>query len=160
MNDKIGKDSFSEYRVIENFDIPVTLVNIFPKTGRTHQIRVHLSSMGHPIINDDLYGGGETSRINSFHEKNRLSLLKVCNLSKRVSLHASEIEFKHPSNNNWRLFFEWDLNKGCQRDMIRRLTVQIKIRPSGEMEVFNFTHCISTHHAKLRNIPVREMAFI
>ena len=98
LNDKIGKDSFSEYRVIENFDIPVTLVNIFPKTGRTHQIRVHLSSIGHPIINDHLYGGGEASRINSFHEKNRSSLLKVCNLSKRVSLHASEIEFKHPSN--------------------------------------------------------------
>ncbi len=52
-----GKDSITEFRVIERFK-DCTYLELNLKTGRTHQIRVHLSSIGHPIMNDSLYGGG------------------------------------------------------------------------------------------------------
>lgn len=52
-----GKPSLTEYKVIERFK-EATYLEIDLKTGRTHQIRVHLSYINHPIINDSLYGGG------------------------------------------------------------------------------------------------------
>ena len=53
-----GKDSISEVKVIERFK-EATLIEVHLITGRTHQIRVHLSSMGHPVYNDTLYGFGK-----------------------------------------------------------------------------------------------------
>lgn len=53
-----GKDSISEIKVIERFK-EATLIEVHLITGRTHQIRVHLSSMGHPVYNDTLYGFGK-----------------------------------------------------------------------------------------------------
>lgn len=53
-----GKPSLTEYRVIERFK-DCTYLELDLKTGRTHQIRVHLSNIGHPILNDTLYGGGK-----------------------------------------------------------------------------------------------------
>jgi len=62
----------------------VTLVEAVPKTGRTHQIRVHAVWLGHPIIGDPRYGDAQTNRL--FREKN----------FKRMFLHAAKLEFKHP----------------------------------------------------------------
>ena len=66
-----------------------------PETGRTHQIRVHLSSIGHPILGDDLYGGGRKylDRIAPLY---RPAAKKVVSAAGRVMLHAERIEFKHP----------------------------------------------------------------
>ena len=58
----------------------LSLVRVQLHTGRTHQIRVHLSSLGHPLLGDDLYGGSRE-------------------LISRQALHSSRIEFKHPLNN-------------------------------------------------------------
>ena len=54
-----GKSSLTKYRVVERFDL-TTLVQAFPKTGRRHQIRVHLYSIGHPIVGDRSYGDRAT----------------------------------------------------------------------------------------------------
>ena len=69
-----------------------------PETGRTHQIRVHLSSVGHPIFSDEQYSGGR-NRIKSYHVKYNQMLKRLFKLIDRVALHAYQIKFKHPSNN-------------------------------------------------------------
>ena len=62
-----GKKAVTHYKVLECFDY-LSLVEVTLETGRTHQIRVHLNSIGHPIICDDSYNGGK-ERIKSFHSK-------------------------------------------------------------------------------------------
>lgn len=71
-----GKDALTEVRVLERFSAH-TLVEVTLHTGRTHQIRVHLSHIGHPIAGDALYGGSDE-------------------LIPRQALHAEYIEFDHP----------------------------------------------------------------
>jgi len=63
---------------------PLTLVQLFPETGRTHQIRVHLKHIGYPIFSDFLYGGRKASRDDR-------------KLLERVFLHAAKISFNHPT---------------------------------------------------------------
>lgn len=68
-----------------------SLIRLNPKTGRTHQIRVHLSGLGHPILGDELYGG-----------KTRLSvkngeIMRDINMA-RVMLHAGSVKFTHPKS--------------------------------------------------------------
>ena len=92
-----GKHSMSEYEICEEFNLPITFLNVFPSTGRTHQIRVHLASKGFPIINDTLYGGGK-NKMKSYNEKFIPDFKKIFNNIKRIALHASEIEFCHPDN--------------------------------------------------------------
>lgn len=81
-----GREAVTEFVVIERMRIderPYSLVRAHPRTGRTHQIRVHLASIGFPIVGDLLYGAGRDP------------------LSKRIAprhlLHASEIRFRLPS---------------------------------------------------------------
>jgi len=76
---KMVKEAITNYKVIKKYD-EYTLLEASPKTGRTHQIRVHLASIGHPIVGDKLYGG----------KKEKKSLLTA----KRQFLHATEIEFE------------------------------------------------------------------
>ena len=95
-SDSTGKKSITICKPIKNYSIPISIVDAYPKTGRTHQIRVHLSSIGHPILNDVLYNGSDKN-INSFHEKDRKSLLNISKLINRVALHAYKIQFKHPT---------------------------------------------------------------
>ncbi|MFQ5424236.1 MAG: RluA family pseudouridine synthase [Phycisphaerae bacterium] len=58
---KLGKSAITRYRVEERFG-GFSLVRLFPKTGRTHQIRIHMSHIGHPIVGDPFYGGRHVSR--------------------------------------------------------------------------------------------------
>ncbi len=97
LNNRKGKFSLSRVKPISNYDLPVSVVEVYPETGRTHQIRVHLSYLGHPILKDDLYNGGDKI-ISSFHQKYKIELAKIINLIDRVALHANEIEFIHPKN--------------------------------------------------------------
>ena len=60
---KTGKPARTHYRIVERF-IDCTLVECALETGRTHQIRVHMTSIGHPLVGDPVYGGG-TSRVPS-----------------------------------------------------------------------------------------------
>jgi len=85
---RVVKPAVTEYKVVGKFrEVGYTLIQAFPKTGRTHQIRVHLASIGHPIAGDRLYGGNVQP-----------------GWAGRMMLHASAIEFTGPDGK--RLKFE------------------------------------------------------
>lgn len=76
----VGRASETYYEVVERFERH-TWVRCKPKTGRTHQIRIHMAFLGHPLVGDKLYGGVEPA------------LSEYC---PRQALHARRIEFTHP----------------------------------------------------------------
>lgn len=84
-----GKTALTHWRVLKEFP-GLTLVELSPRTGRTHQLRVHLASMGHPVLGDPTYGGG-VSRLTG---QPRLQGLKP--LVRRQLLHAWRLEVTHP----------------------------------------------------------------
>lgn len=75
---------------------PLTFMSLFPETGRTHQLRVHMKEIGHPIIQDPLYGG-EIGRIRSYHEKYTRKVKSVFMAISRTALHAYSLRISHPS---------------------------------------------------------------
>ena len=89
-----GRESVTKYKVLtikyyvskDNNKEPFSLLELYPETGRTHQIRVHLKYINHPIFADPLYAGRKTSR----DDRKTLS---------RIFLHASKISFAHPQTN-------------------------------------------------------------
>jgi len=81
-----GRDSITDWKVKKRFKNS-TLVQAFPKTGRTHQIRVHFSENGHPLLSDQLYGNTKKDRDLLGNFKGQI---------KRHALHASKIEFINP----------------------------------------------------------------
>ena len=91
-----GKHSFTQYKT-DSYLAPLSVVSLFPKTGRTHQLRVHLKSIGHPIFADELYSGGK-KRIKSYHTQYSMLLNRLFKNMNRVALHAEKIEIKHPAN--------------------------------------------------------------
>ena len=75
---KNGKEAITHFKVIKRFD-KYTLLEVKIDTGRTHQIRVHLSEIGHPVVGDEIYSNGK----NEFGVHGQL-------------LHAKSLDFKHP----------------------------------------------------------------
>jgi len=94
LNPSHGKHSFTKYNTI-NYCEPFSYLDLYPLTGRTHQLRVHLTELGHPIIMDDIYGGSYNLS-NSFHQKHKPIIDKVFKNLKRFALHAYKIKFIHP----------------------------------------------------------------
>ena len=92
VNQKKGKEAISNVSV-QKKNSRVSYVSVKIETGRTHQIRVHLSFIGHPIIGDELYGG--TKKLKGLNEEQR-DYVKSIN---HPLLHAKKIKFTHPKTN-------------------------------------------------------------
>ncbi len=90
-----GKESVTSFRVIERFS-GYAYVEAKPETGRTHQIRVHLSSIGLPILGDRTYGGGEGLFLSSIKPSYRAHGEEKPLLS-RAALHAARLTLTHPT---------------------------------------------------------------
>ncbi len=91
---KNGKKAITHFKVIERFyEDACTLLEVKIETGRTHQIRVHLSQIGYPIIGDEVYSNG----------KNKWNIQGQC-------LHAKSLKFKHPTTGK-EMFLEAELPK-------------------------------------------------
>ena len=97
-----GRHSKTKYKLIEKLG-PISYLELKPHTGRTHQIRVHMKSIGHPILSDDTYSGG-SKMIKSFHVKYTKLLKNILKCMNRVALHAEIIEFIHPLTNKKVMF--------------------------------------------------------
>jgi 23S rRNA pseudouridine1911/1915/1917 synthase len=89
---EIGKEAITFYQVLEEFR-GFSLLKLFPKTGRTHQIRVHLSYIKHPIVADEMYGG---KLVYLWQLKDAEPAVEEPIID-RVALHAHSLEFKHPA---------------------------------------------------------------
>jgi 23S rRNA pseudouridine1911/1915/1917 synthase len=97
-----GKGALTLWKVRERFGV-VTLLDVEIKTGRTHQIRVHLSERGYPVVGDSVYGNA--SRIKAVTDPALKSKLKEFN---RQALHAEQLSFIHPVKNE-RVVFTADM---------------------------------------------------
>lgn len=82
-----GKPAITHWDVMERFGSEATLVKVNLETGRTHQIRVHFSSIGHPLVGDHMYGANPV-------------LAEDLNIE-RQWLHAMQLEFRHPRTHVW-----------------------------------------------------------
>ncbi|MGN6341682.1 MAG: RluA family pseudouridine synthase [Ginsengibacter sp.] len=92
-----GKEAITHYKVLERFNY-VTLVECRLETGRTHQIRVHMQYTGHPLFNDDTYGGDKIVKGTVF-TKYKQFVENCFALCPRHALHAQQLGFIHPVTN-------------------------------------------------------------
>lgn len=92
-----GKDAVTEYRIVERVS-GHTLVECRPRTGRLHQIRVHMAEIGHPLGVDPLYGGAAEIRLSDYKSGYKRSTRHDERpLIARLTLHASRLAFGHPA---------------------------------------------------------------
>jgi 23S rRNA pseudouridine1911/1915/1917 synthase len=99
-----GRPAQTTAHVVARFGT-VDLLRVELATGRTHQIRVHLSHVGHPIVGDPVYGGGGSRRISGAGRRSARAIEQV---TPRQTLHAAMLGFRHPmSGAEMKLTSEW-----------------------------------------------------
>jgi 23S rRNA pseudouridine1911/1915/1917 synthase len=94
-NPEIGKPAVTHYKVLERFGY-VTLISCVLETGRTHQIRVHMKHLGHPLFNDARYGGDLILKGTTF-TKYKQFIDNCFKILPRQALHAKTLGFVHPT---------------------------------------------------------------
>ncbi len=82
----LGREAVTRWKVKKRFE-DRTLMRLMPETGRSHQLRVHMQSLGHPILGDEFYASED-----------------VVNLAGRLMLHAEELTIRHPGTNEFSIF--------------------------------------------------------
>ena len=97
--EEYGRHAVTHYTVLERFGY-VTLVECRLETGRTHQIRAHFKHIGHPLFNDDTYGGDKVLRGTTF-SKYKQFVQNCFKIMPRHALHAKSLGFHHPKNDKW-----------------------------------------------------------
>ncbi|UDG79088.1 Ribosomal large subunit pseudouridine synthase D [Candidatus Ecksteinia adelgidicola] len=107
-----GKSSITHYRIIKRFH-DYTYLRIRLETGRTHQIRVHMSHIHHPIVGDPLYGG--RPRLPKNMSESNIKKLRNFN---RQALHASTLYFNHPRHNT-----PMEFHSNLPQDMLDLLSI-------------------------------------
>ena len=101
-----GKKAVTHWTLLQTFSNLVSLVSCKLETGRTHQIRVHMSSIGHSLIGDKIYvGSPKTNKKQTFIEKN---IISQCKIFPRQALHSKTLSFIHPISKK-RMYFDSDL---------------------------------------------------
>ena len=103
---EIGKSAVTHYRVLERLSY-VSLVECNLETGRTHQIRVHMNHIGHPLFNDDRYGGDRILN-GTIYSKYKQFIDNCFKLLPRHALHAKTLGFVHPTTQE-KMFFDSEL---------------------------------------------------
>lgn len=111
-----GKHAITEYEVIEEYDY-LSLVRLHLKTGRTHQIRVHLHHIGHPVFGDPTYGGRRIGW-GGTEKKKKEQVQELLNIIKRQALHAKTLGFVHPATKKF-IKFDSDLPD----DMLKAIAI-------------------------------------
>ena len=101
---KKGKESITEYEVLQKFKL-FSWLRFRILTGRTHQIRVHMKFMGHPIVCDELYGDGKPVFISQIKSRYKLSkdTEEERPLLNRLALHAAQLSFKGIKGEDYQL---------------------------------------------------------
>jgi 23S rRNA pseudouridine1911/1915/1917 synthase len=123
-----GKPAVTHWRVLERFRY-VTLVECKLETGRTHQIRVHMQYLGHPLFNDGTYGGDRVLKGTTF-TKYRQFVENCFAQLPRQALHARTLSFDHPVTGR-----RMDFQSGLPADMsavVERWRVYVQARPMDE----------------------------
>lgn len=101
-----GREAITHYKVIERFTY-VTLVECKLETGRTHQIRAHMQHIGHPLFNDETYGGNRIVK-GTVYTKYKQFVENCFQTLPRHALHAKSLGFEHPSTRK-EMFFDSQL---------------------------------------------------
>lgn len=111
-----GKHAVTHYKVIERFGY-LTVVECSLETGRTHQIRVHMKHIGHPLFNDERYGGNKILNGTIF-SKYKQFMENCFSLLPRQGLHAKTLGFTHPTTNQ-EVFFDSPLPEDMQNLIVK-----------------------------------------
>jgi len=106
-----GKSAITHYKVVENFGY-VTAIECQLETGRTHQIRAHMKYIGHPLFNDEVYGGDRILKGTTF-SKYKQFINNCFKILPRQALHAKSLGFIHPSTKEY-MFFDSELPEDMQ----------------------------------------------
>ena len=111
-----GKESITDYEVLDSFG-SYSWMQFRIHTGRTHQIRVHMKDMGHPIVCDELYGDGKPLLLSSLKNKFKLSKneLEERPILNRLALHAYKLSFSQPNGEKTTL--QADLHKDLKASL-------------------------------------------
>lgn len=133
-----GKEAITHYKVLERFNY-VTLLELRLETGRTHQIRVHMKHIGHPLFNDSTYGGDRIVKGTVFSRYKQF-VDNCFKLLPRHALHAKELGVQHPTTKE-RMLFDSELPQDMVevidkwRTYTKGMNKQLKGRMSGDTPI-------------------------